>query len=84
MSYHLYGILLESSQMWVKIQAPCESVEQAIAYFGIRFGGEDPDSPVPVRPYRTFDVPTMLSECTESMAQLGFCQRLLPSGLGRA
>ena len=80
MSYHLYEILLESSQMWVKIQAPCESVEQAIAYFGIRFGGEDPDSPVPVRPYRTFDVPTMLSECTESMANWDSVKESFPPG----
>ena len=56
MSYHLYEILLESSQMWVKIQSPCVSVEQAMAYFGVRFGGEDPDPSVPVRPYRTFDI----------------------------
>ena len=68
MSYHLYEILLESSQMWVKIQAPCVSVEQAMAYFGGRFGGEDPDYPVPVRPRRTFNMPTKLSKCIESIA----------------
>ena len=61
MSYHLFEILLESSQMWMKIQSPCVSAEQAMAYFGARFGGEDPDPPVPVRPYRTFEIPSMLS-----------------------
>ena len=68
MSYHLYEILLESSQMWVKVQSPCVSVEQAMAYFGIWFGGEDPDPPVPMHPYRTFDMPTVLSECIASIA----------------
>ena len=79
MSYHLYEILLESSQMWLKIQAPCTSVEQARAYFGSRFGGEDPDSPVPVRPYRTFDKPTTLSQCVESIANWESVKGSLPS-----
>ena len=80
MNYHLYEILLESSQMWVKIQSPCVSVEQAMAYFGIRFGGEDPDPPVPVRPYRTFDIPTKLSERTESIANWESVRDSLPPG----
>ena len=79
MSYHLYEILLESSQMWVKIQAPCVSVEQAMAFFDCRFGGDDPDPPVPVSPYRTFDVPTTLSECTESIANWDSIKDSLPS-----
>ena len=66
--------------MWVKIQAPCESVEQATAYFGIRFGGEDHGPHVPVRPYRTFDIPTMLSECVESIANWDSVRDSLPPG----
>lgn len=66
--------------MWVKIQAPCVSVEQAMAYFGIRFGGEDPDPPVPVRPYRTFDMPTTLSECVASIANWDSVKDSLPPG----
>ena len=80
MSYHLYEILLESSQMWVKIQSPCVSVEQAKAYFGIRFGGEDPDPPVPVRPYRTFDIPTILSESVEDIANWDSIKDSFPPG----
>ena len=80
MSYHLYEILLESSLMWVKIQSPCVSVEQAMAYFGTRFGGEDPDPPVPVRPYRTFDIPSKLSGCAESIANWDSIRDSLPSG----
>ena len=80
MSNHLYEILLESVQMWVKIQAPCVSVEQARAYFGIRFGGEDHDPSVPVHPYRTFDIPTMLSECTESIVNWDSVKESFPPG----
>ena len=80
MSYHLYEILLESSQMWMKIQLPCVSVEQAKASFGGRFGGEDPDPPVPIHPYRTFDIPSMLSECTESIANWNSVKDSLPPG----
>ena len=85
MSYHLYEILLESSQMWVKIQSPCWSVEQAKMYFGVRFGGKDPtqpvppDTPVPVNPHRTFNVPTMLSECTQSIANWDSVKDSFPS-----
>ena len=80
MSNHLYEILLESSQMWVKIQSPCLSVEQGMAYFGIRFGGEDPDPPVPIRPYRTFDIPTMLSECVADIANWDSIRGSFPPG----
>ena len=46
--YHLYEVVLESPQMWLKIQASCSSEEQATAFFGSRFGGNDPD-PVSAR-----------------------------------
>ena len=80
MENHLYEILLEGPRMWVKIQSPCWSVEQANAFFGIRFGGEDPDPPVPVHPYRTFDIPTRLSECTESIANWDSVKDSFPPG----
>ena len=80
MNYHLYEILLESSQVWVKIQSPCVSVEQAKAYFGIRFGGEDPNPSVPVHPYRTFDLPTTLSECVKDIANWDSVKDSFPSG----
>ena len=82
MSYHLYEILLESSQMWVKIQAPCESSEQAMIYFTHRFGGKvydlDPDwesieKTLPpdwdsFYPYPTFGIPTKLPDCANDIA----------------
>ena len=80
MNSHLYEILLESSQMWVKIQAPCTSKEQAIAYFGIRFGGKDPDNPAPLYPGRTFDIPTKLRECTEEIANWDSFKDFFPEG----
>lgn len=80
MSYHLYEILLESSQMWVKIQSPCISVEQAKAYFGARFGGENPNPPVPVHPYRTLEIPVTLSECTEDIANWDSVKDSFPQG----
>ena len=80
MSYHLYEVLLESSQMWVKIQSPCMSVEQAKAYFGVRFGGKDPDLPVPVHPDRTFDKPTILSQCVEDIANWDYVKDSFPLG----
>ncbi|MXZ02429.1 MAG: hypothetical protein F4Y88_01795 [Chloroflexi bacterium] len=64
----------------MKIQSPCVSVEQAIAYFGIRFGGEDPDPPVPIHPYRTFDIPTILSECVNDIANWGSVKDSFPLG----
>ena len=80
MSYHLYEITLASSQMWVKIQSPCASKAQAEAYFGCRFGGIDPDPPVPVHPDRTFDTPAKLSECTESIANWDSVKDSFPPG----
>ena len=64
--YHLYEIVLESLQIWLKIQASCESMEQAKVLFEHRFGGNAPD---PLRPdlrYASFSfrVPCKLSECS--------------------
>ena len=60
--YHLYEIVLESDQMWIKFQASCSSSKQALAFLEHRLGGEDPDPPVPVYPYTSFEIPTKLSE----------------------
>ena len=36
--YHLYEIVLESPQMWLKLQASCGSEEDATAFF-VKGGG---------------------------------------------
>ena len=50
--HHLYEIVLESHQMWIKFQASCSSSEQALAFLEHHLGGEDPDPPVPVCQWR--------------------------------
>ena len=52
--YHLYEIVLESPQMWLKIQASCWSEEQAKKFFTVRFYG-----------YDAAPLPRKLSECSE-------------------
>ena len=79
---HLYEIVLESPQMWLKIQASCWSEEQAIAFFECRFGGNDPD---PLRPdlrYVSFSflVPRKLSECANHIFNWEAMKDRLPSG----
>ena len=37
--YHLYEIVLESDQMWIKFQASCSSSEQALAFLEHRVRG---------------------------------------------
>ena len=54
--------------MWIKFQASCSSPEQALAFLGHRLGGEDPDPPVPVYPYLSFEIPTNLSERVRNIA----------------
>ena len=60
--YHLYEIVLESDQLWIKFQASASSSEQALAFLEQCLGGEHPDPPVPVYPYMSFEIPTKLSE----------------------
>ena len=50
--------------------------ELAMAFFG----GEDPDPPVPVRPYRAFDIPFLLLECAESIPNWNSVRDSLPTG----
>ena len=78
--YHLYEIVLESDQLWVKFQASCLSPEQALAFLEHRLGGEDPDPPVPVYPYMTFEIPTKLSERVDGIANWDSVKDSLPGG----
>ena len=76
--YHLYEIVLESPQMWMKFQASCDSPEQALAFLQSRLGGEDPEPPVPVYPYLSFKVPAKLSKRTQDIANWAFIKDRLP------
>ena len=80
--YHLYEIVFESPQMWLKIQASCRSEEQATAFFEFRFGGNAPD---PLRPHLrdvlfSFLVPRKLSECTDHIFNWDAIKDRLPTG----
>ncbi len=82
MNHHLYEIVLESPQMWLKLQGSCWSEEQATAFFAHRFGGNDPD---PLRPdlrYVSFSfrVPRKLSECTAHIFNWEAIKDRLPTG----
>ena len=78
--HHLYEIVLESNQLWIKFQASCSSYEQAWAFLGSRLGGEDPDSPVPEYPYLTLEIPTKLSERVGDIANWASIEDSLPDG----
>ena len=80
--YHLYEIVLESPLMWLKVQASCESEEQATAFLEYRFGGSDPD---PLRPDLrhvsfSFRVPRKLSECSDHIFNWEAIRDRLPTG----
>ena len=78
--YHLYEIVLESHQMWIKFQASCSSSEQALAFLEHRLGGEDPDPPVPVYPYLSFEIPTKLTERIRNIANWETVKDGFPDG----
>ena len=80
---HLYEIVLESEQLWIKFQASCTSSEQALAFLEHRLGGEDPNPPVPVYPYFTFEIPTKLSERVGRIANWEAREGRVPRRLGR-
>ena len=80
--HHLYEIVLESPQMWLKIQASCQSEEQATAFFEYRFGGNSPD---PLRPDLRYDlfsfrVPRKVSECSDHIFNWEAIKDRLPDG----
>ena len=79
---HLYEIVLESPQMWLKIQASCWSEEQATAFFECRFAGNAPD---PLRPHlrnvlSSFLVSRKLSECSDHIFNWEAIKDRLPTG----
>ena len=79
---HLYEIVLESPQMWLKTQASCWSEEQATAFFECRFGGNAPD---PLWPHLrnvlfSFLVPRKLSECSDHIFNWEAIKDRLPTG----
>ena len=79
---HLYEIVLESPQMWLKVQAACCSEEQATAFLEYRFGGNAPDS---LRPDfrdipRSFLAPRNLSECSFHIFNWEAVKDHLPTG----
>ena len=80
--HHLYEIVLESPQMWLKIQASCQSGEQATAFFESRFGGNDPDPSRPDLRYVSFSllVPRKLSECTDHIFNWEAIKDRVPAG----
>ena len=80
--YHLYEVVLESPQMWLKIQASCSSEAQATAFFGSRFGGNDPDPRRPDLRYVSFSflMPRKLSECSEHIFNWEAIKDRLPTG----
>lgn len=54
-AWHLYEFLIRNSRVWLKVQASCESTEQATAFFESRFTGTDyttEDGHQPVTPFR--------------------------------
>lgn len=89
-SHHLYEIVLESPQMWLKLQASCWSEEQATAFFKCRFGGHAPhlaERPDLIYVTFSFQVPRKLSErsehilpCSEYIDNWEDIQERLPAG----
>ena len=53
--WHLHEVVISNSRVWLKVQASCESVVQAAAFFEARFNGTDfitVDGHRPVTPFR--------------------------------
>lgn len=81
--HHLYEIVLDSLQMWLKLQASCSSHEQATAFFEHRFGGHAPHlARRPDLVYVTFSflVPKKLPECADHIFNLEDIKDDLPTG----
>ena len=62
-------------------RASCSSSEQALAFLQSRLGGEDPDPPVPVYPYLSFEIPTNLSRAHPQHSELGIREGQFPRRL---
>lgn len=79
---HLYEIVFESPQSWLKLQALCCSAEQATAFFEVRFGG---NASGPLRPHLrkgrpSFLGPRKLSECSERIFNWDSIKERFPPG----
>ena len=74
--WHLHEVVISSSRVWLKVQASCESIEQAGAFFEARFNGTDymtVDGHRPVTPFR-------LSERANFVANWDSVVDRLPAG----
>ena len=80
MEYHIYEIVLESTGMWVKIQAPCKSHSQAQGMLEARFGGINNASPDLGFLASSFSVPIRLSECAKWVMNWNSVEHQLPDG----
>ena len=67
MNYHLYEILLESSQMWVKMSVPMCVRGTGEGVFRHSLWRRKSNPSVPVRPYRTFDLPTTSRSASKTL-----------------
>ena len=68
--------MLESSEIWLKLQASCSSKDQATAFFECRFGGHAPhlaERPDLVYVTFSFQVPRRLSERSEYIPTSSEC-----------
>ncbi len=73
--WHLYEVVISNSRVWLKVQASCESTEQAVAFFEARFNGTDyiVDGQRPVTPFR-------LAERSHYVANWASIAERLPAG----
>ena len=72
---HLYEMVIGNARVWLKLQASCESAEQAGAFFECRFNGNDriADGKLAVTPFK-------LSECSNHIANWASIADRLPAG----
>ncbi len=72
---HLYEMVIGNARVWLKLQASCESTEQAGAFFECRFNGNDyiVDGKLAVTPFR-------LSERSNYIANWASIADRLPAG----
>ena len=72
--YHLYEMVISSDRVWFKLQAPCWSSRQAVAFMEARFNGTryiTADGHQPVTPFR-------LSECSSEISNWASIVHRLP------
>ena len=76
--WHLYEIVISNPRVWLKMQASCESIEQAAVFFEARFNGSDyvtMDGHRPVTPFK-------LAERSRDVANWTSIVDRLPEGWG--